>query len=182
MSLPEKKVKAEYAKRLKAFRKQANFSQIALAQAIGLFQPEIAAIESGKRSIGLDKIEQIANFFGVKYYHFADPDFPLPSKQELRESVVKYIEAHHIEAGYILNEKAKVSYCIDKLLETDFLSTFKTSAEIAAECKLKYDIVIEPFRVTDILTRSGRLEKIEVIKPLKGKRNLYKLKESHSTP
>ena len=176
MSEIEKKAKAEYAERLRAFRKMADVSQENLAKAISVHQPYIASIEAGNISIGIDKQEEIAAYFGVKYYKFADPDFPIPSKQQLRESIEHYVRSTHTETGYLKDESPNFARHIDELLKTDFLKVFKTASEISAECKIRYGLEIASSRVTDILSRGPRKDLIEVIKPETGKFNQYRLK------
>lgn len=173
----KKNAKQEYAERLKAFRKKAEVSQENLAKAIAVHQPYIAAIESGSLSIGIDKQEEIASFFGVKYYNLADPEYPLPSKQELRESIINYVKSANIETGYLDDETPGFSKHIDELLQTDFLANFKTAKEIAQECLERYDLKIAATRVSDILSRAARKKLLEISKPSTGSKiNIYRLK------
>jgi transcriptional regulator with XRE-family HTH domain len=172
----EKTAKTEYAERLRAFRKMAEVSQENLAKALAVHQPYIASIEAGNVSIGIDKLEEIAAYFGIKYYKFADPDYPIPPKMELRENIEKYVKSTHTETGYLKDESPTFSKHIDALLETDFLNEFRTARAIASACKTRYGIDIEATRVSDILSRQPRKNLLEVIKPETGKFNRYRLK------
>ena len=179
MSKKEKTAKTEYAERLRAFRKMAEVSQENLAKALAVHQPYIASIEAGNVSIGIDKLEEIAAYFGIKYYKFADPEYPIPPKMELRENIEKYVRSTQTEPGYLKDESRTFAKHIDALLETDFLNEFKTAKEIALACKKRFDVDIEASRVTDILSRQPRKNLLDVIKPETGKFNRYRLKTAN---
>eukprot|EP01132_Coremiostelium_polycephalum_P012986 gene12986-15862_t len=95
----------------------ADVSQENLAKAIFVHQPYIASLEAGNISIGLDKMEQIAAYFGVKYYHLADPDYSIPPRQVLRENIEKYIRSTQTESGYLKNESPNFTKSIDQILQ-----------------------------------------------------------------
>ncbi|MES2458335.1 MAG: helix-turn-helix transcriptional regulator [Bacteroidota bacterium] len=176
MPKTERNAKKEYAERLKAFRKAADVSQENLARALGVHQPYIAAVESARISIGIDRQEEIAGYFGLKYYEFSDPKLEIPSKWELRESIAEYVRSANIDPGYLANESPNYVKYIDLLLETDFLSEPKTAREIADELQIKHALAIPASRVSDILSRSPRKDMLEIIRPEQGKGNKYQLK------
>lgn len=154
----------------------AEVSQENLAKAIAVHQPYIASIEAANVSIGLEKQEEIAAYFGIKYYKFADPDFPIPPKEELRENIEKYVRSTHTEPGYLKDESPNFSKHVDALLKTDFLNEFRTARQIVSACKERFNLDIEATRVSDILSRQPRKNLLEVIKPKEGKFNHYRLK------
>jgi transcriptional regulator with XRE-family HTH domain len=167
----------EFGRQLKAYREAAGISQGALAKALMKQQPYIVNIEKGETGIGIDKMEEISSFFGMKYYDFANPKFPIPPKAELRENMRKYLILHQIDPSYLDNENApKYAKKLDLYLATGKLNEQKSSYEIAKEYQEMFDEHIEPSKVTDILTKAPRNEKIEVTKPATGRGNLYKLK------
>lgn len=165
--------RSEYAKRVKAYREAANVSQENLAEALGVGQAYIARLEKGKTNITLLKQHAIASIFGVKQHRFLDPDAEIPSVNELRESISAYVQAKNIDPSYLNEEKPNYSKAIDALLETDFLSTFRTSKEISMEMMARYSLQIEPRRISDILGHPPRKNLVEIEKV--GKINSYKL-------
>ena len=165
--------KSEYAKRVKAYREAANVSQENLAEALGVGQSYIARLENGKTNITLLKQHAIASIFGVKQHQFLDPDAEIPSANHLRESISAYVQSKNIDPSYLSDEKPNYAKAIDSLLETDFLLTFKTSKEISMEMMVRYDLEIEPRRISDILGHAPRKNLVEIEK--KGKINSYKL-------
>jgi len=167
--------KSEYARRLKAYRRAADVSQEHLAKALGVHQPYIAAIEAGKINIGLDKQEDIASFFGVKHYYFSNPQAAIPNREDLRESIIAYIKDQDIDPGYLESETPNYAKYIDLLLDTDYLRIPRTSREIAHELLIRFDVDINSVRVSDILSRAPRKDRIVVSRADKGNRNLYRL-------
>ena len=177
MSKANKTAKLEYAERLKAYRKEAAVSQENLAKAIGVHQPYIADIESGTISIGIDKQEQIAAYFGVRYYEFADPNYPIPDKTELREHIEEYVKSTNTEPGYLKDESNRYSRYLDELLGTAFLQEAKTAKEISDEIATRFNVSIQPTRVSDILSRAPRKHLLVIIRPVAGRGNQYQLKK-----
>lgn len=157
----------------------AEVSQENLAKALAIHQPYIASIEAGNVSLGIDKLEEIAAYFGIKYYKFADPDFTIPPKTELRENIEKYVKSTNTETGYLKDETPTFAKHIDALLETDYLNEFRTAREIALTCKKRFNLDIEATRISDILSRQPRKNLLEVIKPETGKFNRYRLKKAN---
>lgn len=175
MAKSKSDAKFEYARRLKAYRRAADVSQEHLAKALGVHQPYIAAIEAGKINITLDKQEDIASFFGVKHYYFSDPQAAIPAREDLRESIVTYVRAQDIDPGYLESETPNYAKYIDLLLDTDYLRKPRTSREISNELSVRYGIGINSVRVSDILSRAPRKDRIVVSRADKGNRNLYRL-------
>ncbi|WP_158799127.1 helix-turn-helix transcriptional regulator [Pedobacter sp. L105] len=75
----------EFGTQMKKFRAIAGVSQDDPAKAIGRNQSYMVSFENGDHSIGIDFMKEISAYFGVKFYDFANPDFPIPSKRELRK-------------------------------------------------------------------------------------------------
>lgn len=176
MSEKEKNVRVEYAGRLKAYRKKANISQEAFATAIAVYQPYIASVEAGGLSIGIDKQEEIASCFGVRYYQLGDPDFPIPSREALWGSIEAYVKAAGIEIGYLKSKTPGLAGFMDELLQSDFFLEWRLVTEVVAELMDRFGLEVVPMRVSDILNQKPRNLLIEVKKVPKERFNLYRLK------
>ncbi|SHH03431.1 helix-turn-helix domain-containing protein [Pedobacter caeni] len=175
MSEKLRNARREYAEQLKAYRKKVNISQEDFALALEIYQPYIASIEGGSLSIGLDKQEDIATCFGVKYYQLADPEFPIPSREELWKSIEAYVKAAGIEVGYMQNKAPGLASYMDELLQSDFFEEWKLINEIVAELKERFGLEVVSTRVSDILHQRPRRLLVEVKKAPKGNFNLYRL-------
>jgi transcriptional regulator with XRE-family HTH domain len=169
--------RVEFGKQLKAYRRAAGISQDRLAKALMMQQSYIGYIEKAETGVGIDKMAEISSCFGLKYYHFANPDFPIPSKVNLRENLKTYLISKNIDPSYLENEEApNYARNMDIYLGTDQLAEPKTSYQIAQDYKHMFDEHIEPSKVTDLLTKAPRNKIVDIEKPGIGRGNLYQLK------
>lgn len=181
-------VKNQFATRLKAFRNKLGISQERLAEAVGKQQPYIANIENSDVGIGIENMAEISACFGVKYYELANPDFPIPSKAELRKNLTDYLISKNIEPSYLNTKSApgfaeKVDFYLDIMPDE-----FQSSNDIAGAINAifhdldapPYERRITPSNVTDILKHPPRNKRVEVIKS--GKMNLYRLLKNEEQP
>lgn len=60
--------------RIKQFRKRQGLTQEQVASYLDLSRPQISLIESGERSIDLNKLEKLANLFGINLAVFISED------------------------------------------------------------------------------------------------------------
>jgi len=169
----------EFGNQLKAYRHTAGISQERLAKALNIQQSYIGYIEKAETGLGIDKMADISSCFGVKYYDFANPDIPVPSKIILRNNIRAYLLLKNIDPSYLDDEEApQYAKNMDKYLATDKLEEPKNSYQIAAEYKIMFDEDIEPSKVTDILTKAPRNKIVDVMKPTIGRGNIYQLKKT----
>lgn len=165
-----------YGERLRAFRKQSNLSQEKLAKMTDVHQSYIASIENGDVNIGLNALVSLSEPFAVEYYQLSDPNFPIPPKNQLRESLRNYIIRKNIDPSYLQDEVPNLAIYMDELISGDFFLKERTGKQIAAEFLALYNVIITPSRIADMLSRKPRNTKIETVKPLIGRLNKYKLK------
>jgi len=172
------KAKIEFGIQLKKYRINAGISQGQLAQAIEKNQSYIVSIEKGDRSLGIDYMETLSAYFGVKYYDLANPKFPVPSKSELRKNIRQYCVVNHIDPSH-QDEKISPNYArnMDIYLASNLLAEPKTSYQISVDYVEMFDETIRPSKVTDILNRAPRNELVDIIKSDRGKVNVYKLRK-----
>lgn len=182
MGESKKSARVEFGEQLREYRKQAGISQGNLAKATQKSQPNIVSVEKGDIGIGIDNMEEIATFFGVKYYDFANPKTPIPSKGQLRESIVKYLIAKGFDPSYIKDENAP-SYAknMDTYLASGQLNEPKTSYQISKEYEEMFHEKISPSKVSDILGRTPRSGLVDVAKVDNGTYNVYKLKRAKNS-
>lgn len=166
----------EFGRQVKKYRLAAGVSQRNFAQSINKQQSYIPGIESGDHSIGLDFIVEISAYFGVTYYQLMDPTAVLPSKEVLRNNIKRYVVSKGIHPGYLDKTAPNFARNIDIYLETDALKTEKTSVEIADDYFQMFNERIMPSKVSDIITREPRSNKLIVNIRKNGKGNTYKLK------
>lgn len=169
----------EFAHQLKAYRKVAGISQENLAKAMGVAQPYIAIIEKAELGIGIDNMAEISACFGIRYFDFANPDYPIPSRTEILNNLKKYLSAKGIDPSYLEDERAP-SYTkkMDVYLSVANLSEPKSSYDIAEEYNAMFDdVTITPSKVTDIFSHYPRKRMVEKIPTRKGEHNLYRFRK-----
>lgn len=163
----------EFALQLYKYRNSVDISQQKLATGLEMQQSYIARLEGAKASVGIDILEDISFYFGVKYYKMADPEVELPPPEELFGNIIHYHNLMGIDTGYLKNKSPKYTKSMDNYIKEHLLEP-KTSTEIAVHFKEVYKVDISASKVSDILGRSPRKELLLITKPA-GK-NIYQLK------
>ena len=175
MAENEKIALKEYGNRVRAFRKEANISQEALATFAKLYQSYIASIEKGDINIGILAQQTLSNTFGVKHYQLADPDFPVPPKNVLRENIRRYIISKNIDPACLKDKMPDHMKHMDELLQSGFLNEARTSKQIAERYNQEYELEISASRIASILRLGVRNNQISTIKSACGKQHKYKV-------
>lgn len=173
MKSRKKTARKEFALQLYKYRNSVYISQDDLAIGLEMQQSYIAQIEGAKTSLGIDLLEDISFYFGVKYYKMADPEVEPPPPEELFNNIINYHNLMGIDPGYLQNKSPRYTKNMDNYIK-DYLTEPKTSTEIAAHFKQVYNVDISASKVSDILGRSPRKELLIITKPA-GK-NIYQLK------
>lgn len=176
MAEKKKITRTEFGNQLRKYRTEAGISQENLAKATKKSQSGIGPIENGEVGISLDSIEELASYFGVKYYDFCNPSVPIPSKSVLRQNIRKYISSKGINPGYLDNENVpRYASNLTKYVEDGNLNHPKSSSLIAKEYEVIYGEKISPSKVSDVFSKNPKSEMIIVSKPAKGRGNLYQV-------
>lgn len=166
-----------FGRRLKAYREHFNLSQKEYAIIIHSHQSYIGKVEQGDVAIGIDKMEGFASSFGVEYYEMANPDFPFPGIESLpektRNTVTKQRDRKNIATTVTRGSKG-IAMHLDRFISTGGLSSPKTAKEIVEILAEAVDIT--PSRITDLLTKAPRKDKVQDLPPIKGKAKRYVLK------
>ena len=166
-----------YGERLKAFRKEARISQESLAKLVDVFQSYIVSVEKGDINVGLNALVTMSEPFEVEYYQLSDPNFPIPSKSELRDRIKRYMFKKKIDPGYLKDETPNLATYMDELLKSDFFKVARTGKDIVEKYKTSFDLDITSSRIADMLSRKPRIDLIDIIKPENGRLNHYILKK-----
>jgi len=166
-----KKTKIIFGKRLRGFRVAAGLSQRDFADFMNTGNNYISELENGLANPSFELLICYAAFFGVKYYQLGDPDFPIPSLDQLPASTLRKIteleKAKQAAAAKILKEKAEQkekglpgrAAQLHALINKGFFKQPKTARQVFA--KLNPDIPESAFgNYTEELTKiTGTLSK-----------------------
>ena len=75
-----------FAARLKTLRKTKKFTQLTLANLLGITRTQISDLENGKTSTSIERLYMLADFFDVSIdYLVGRTDFPMILKEEIVE-------------------------------------------------------------------------------------------------
>jgi len=165
--------RSEFGRRIKAYRIAAGITQKHLAEALGNQQSHIGPLESGKRNFSLDLIARISKCFGVKWYQFADPDFPIPDESVLRQNISKYMKSQGIDTTFADNRKSpNYTRYVTLYVQSGELQEPKGAWEIKQKINSDHGSDISSSIVTNILSKMTE----DIIITKEGRENRYQLK------
>ncbi|WPU95748.1 hypothetical protein SNE25_09480 [Mucilaginibacter sabulilitoris] len=118
---------------------------------------DIQDIIDGKKGMVLITAEKIGRVFGLTYYEFGNPKYPLPAFNELPESTkVLIAERKKVGAPRKFVDHG-LADALDKILNSHFLKEPHTAKEIFAQMPMAVrDLVRNAARISDLLNREPR--------------------------
>lgn len=165
----------EFTNQIQKYLNHFNMSDTDLARLIGTSLSNIRKILFNNASLGLRRADEIANVFGLPYYLFGNPDYKIPSISKLPKStraLLKDREINNQEPQYYEKNFAKE---LDRILDSNFLLKVKTAKELWEQLPIDIRERSSPSRVTDLLKKSSRKEKINIVGKV-GRSLLYQKK------
>lgn len=84
-------VKSFFGERIQSFRKAAGLTQQDFALLMGTAQTYISDVENGSANPSFEMLIQYAAFFGVEYYELGNPNFSVPTVDQLPASTRRAI-------------------------------------------------------------------------------------------
>jgi len=129
------------ADEIRASRKAKGMTQEEFAKKLGMTQQEISRIEKGEHSLGLDKLEKVAEALNAQLHVDFEPynleeyddDFYIPTHWMFSAGFLK--ELYEKTSG----EKNTIEEFVQKVLKREILSRSKKCPEIVAEKEHIYD-------------------------------------------
>ena len=170
-------VATEFGKQVLKYLKQFGLTEADLARLINSNTDDINDIVSGSKGVVLKSTEKIANVFGLRYFKFGDPDFPLPKINDLPDKTQAAINNRRERGVPQINRNYDNDLAghLDVILTTDFLKTTRTAREIWQQLPEEVRNKISPRRITDLLGKSPR-NTIVVKDGKRGREQLFRLK------
>ncbi|PPK99511.1 helix-turn-helix domain-containing protein [Parapedobacter indicus] len=83
--------KVRFGKRLQEFRRAADLTQRDFADFMNTKSNYISELENGLSNPSLEMLIRYANFYGIEFYELANPNFPIPSFDQLPSATRKAI-------------------------------------------------------------------------------------------
>lgn len=158
-----------FGERIRKIREAADVSQEQIHYATGITQPHISAIESGGLNIGLMHIAVLAEFFGLTESELLYYAGPIPSSEELKRSITRFLKKNGIDPVIFL-KKGLANALRTKILPSKFLSSPRYTKEIADFLKEKFEAEFTTTAISQALEnlrKRGLIEKLPTEKKSK---------------
>lgn len=170
MDIEDKYVK-EYGNQVQRYLDTFGIVEEDLAKLTGATSNNIKNIINGEVGLNIKKMINIADVFGIPYYHFANPKAAIPSLNKLPKPTQAKIAERQRKGITVRDNENKFSSKLDNLILKGHFNTPTTSkltlAAMGEEFKDK-----KPSEVTSLLSRAPRNENIKSIGKL-GTQHIY---------
>lgn len=165
-------VSIEYSQVLKGYMSEYNMEAIDIAFLIKTKKEVIEGLLDSKKGIVLNTLEAIAQIFGLRYFQFGDPNFPMPDYHSLPQKTKDRI-TYRKKEGSSLSRSYNSLGLTEKILivlskygaEDQFLPS-----EIGKKVNIEFNLNLVDFnKITDrfkkglkgIVEKTGNTHKIE---------------------
>ncbi len=153
-----------FGERLKKFRSAAGLTLQQVHTATGLSKRQITYTESGNVNTSISHLGLYAEFFGVDPHVMLNFNEPIPDEEALKQGVKKFLKSRGQDTVLFFKQNEGATSVLNKLLETDFLSSPRYAKEIIDYCKDKYKFQFTTTRISKVL---DNLHKRGLVKKLK---------------
>ena len=102
----------KYAQFIKALRTKRGFSQLVIAEKLGISRASYIAIERGSRELTFEEAEKIKDLFGISIEEFAQTT--LPKYEKYKQMIIAFLKSSVSSDGKVPKTKlAKLLYLAD---------------------------------------------------------------------
>lgn len=174
--MSERKIdtKKEFGKIARKYREHFGFGQREIGDLSGLKQPEYSNIENGGKNIGIERADQVAAAYGLRYYEMSNPKFPIPDFADLPAETQAKIVAMRDKPKKNRDYKNDLAGELDKIIESGFISQPRTAEEIWQQLPEELRKKVKPVRISDLLGKEPRKSMVTKIRPLPGTGRAYR--------
>lgn len=160
--------KKEFGEIARRYREHFGFGQHDIGELSDLTQPEYSNIENGEKSIDIDRVDQVAEAYGLRYYEMSNPKFPIPAFAELPAKTQAKILEIRDRPKKTKNYKIDLAGELDKIIESGFIDQPRTALEIWEQLPEELRKKVKPVRISDLLGKEPRKSLVTKIPPLPG--------------
>ena len=154
--------KIEFGKQVQKYLVKSGLNVKDFATLINSNVDNVNDIISGKVGLNISRMVKIASLFGIEYYNFANPNFPIPTKSELTINLKEVLSRRKIIGDKSNDTKRLLSKELDRLINDGFLC-IPTTSKILHK---KMDAELEnrnPSEITTLLSQPPRSEYIKTL-------------------
>lgn len=168
----EEEYKKEFGKQISRYLSKSGLDIKDFAKQIKSNIDNVNSIIAGEVGLTIGKMIMIANLFGVPYYDFANPNYPIPSKSELIKNLKNVINKRKIIGNKPIDKERLLSKDLDRLISEGHINTPTTSKilhkKMASELQIR-----NTSEITTLLGNSPRNDFIIELNHKYNKQNIY---------
>lgn len=156
-------ISSEFGKQLEKYLKSFGLIIPDIARLIKSSTESIDNALNGKKGVVLKTAERIANLFGLRYFEFGNPKFPLPKVNDLPQDTQIAIEQRKKKGNpeIIRNNDLNLGIHVRKVLESKKLASEFASSDILRLLPDEVKNQITSRRITDLLRKGELKAKVE---------------------
>ncbi len=151
----EEKYKIEFGKQVAKYLKKSGLDINDFAKLIKSNKDNVNDILNGKVGLTIGKMITIANVFGQVYYNFANPNYPIPDKEELIRNIKEVLKRRKSIGKKSIDKDRLLANELDRLISEGSLNTPCTAKYL----HLKMDEKLsekQSTEITNLLSKSPR--------------------------
>ncbi|MFZ4860762.1 hypothetical protein ACL9RF_01110 [Sphingobacterium sp. Mn56C] len=158
----ETEYKIEFGKQVEKYLKKSGLDINDFARLIRSNTDNVRDIMAGNVGLTIGKMVNIAHLFGQVYYNFANPNYPIPAKNELTEKIKDIIDRRKRIGKKTIDKNRILAHKLDKFIMDGLLNTPVTSKII--HYKMGKDVKNKKTsEITNLLGKSPRNKFIQPI-------------------
>lgn len=162
----EEYYKVEFGKQVAKYLKKSGLDINDFAHLIKSNTENVKDIINGKVGLTIKKMVAIASLFGQVYYNFANPNYPIPAKEELIKNIKDVLARRKTIGKKPIDTDRILASELDRLITEGYLNT-PTTAKLLHSKMDKKLAERKSTEITSLLTRPPRNKEIIALKAIK---------------
>ena len=156
-------VAAEFGRQLEKYLSRFQLIVADIARLTNSNTDAIDEVFDGKKGIVLKTAERISNIFGLRYFEFGDPNFPLPQIDKLPMATQKAILERKKKGSpeIVRNNDLNLAVHIKGVLTSGLLENEFTSSQLLKLLPVDISSQITSRRITDLFRKGELKDKVE---------------------
>jgi len=151
----EEKYKIEFGEQIAKYLKKSGLDINDFARLIKSNKDNVNDILNGKVGLTIGKMITIANLFGQVYYNFANPNYPIPDKEELITNIKEVLKRRKSIGKKSIDKDRLLANELDRLISEGFLNTPYTAKYLHPKMDEKLSEK-QSTEITNLLSKSPR--------------------------
>jgi len=151
----EEKYKIEFGKQVDKYLKKSGLDINDFAKLIKSNKDNVNDILNGKVGLTIGKMITIANLFGQVYYNFANPNYPIPDKEELIKNIKEVLKRRKSIGKKSIDKDRLLANELDRLISEGSLNKPCTAKYLHSKMDEKLSEK-QSTEITNLLSKSPR--------------------------